>query len=101
MQDSSELREHYRALLTDELLAISVSGELTDTAKTLLSAELRRRGVTTEDYEYARQVETKMPADREETREEEFARRIKLRLWLIGAVVLAVTIVAIANMLRR
>jgi hypothetical protein len=50
MQDSNELREHYRVLLTDELLAISVSGELTDTAKALLAAEVSRRGVTTEDY---------------------------------------------------
>ena len=46
---AQELRERYRRLSADELLAIRVSGGLTERARELIEEELRKRGVTEED----------------------------------------------------
>ena len=44
-----QLKNRYSQLSTDELLAIYSSSDLTDTAKSLLEAEISERGVTSHE----------------------------------------------------
>ncbi len=61
---AEELREHYHALSTDALLAISVSGELTEAASRLIDEELSKRDVTDNDVIHARYAQAVIEADR-------------------------------------
>ena len=90
MEQGSLLREHYRALLTDELLDISVSGQLTETAKLLLDEELVRRGVNAADYAHARGARATIDTDRELNR-----RRFLFRVRLVIIVLVLMAIVGI------
>ena len=92
MLELIELRDHYRSLHTNELLAMSVSAELTEAARPILAAELDRRGVTAADYELARQTEAAIAAERQRTRTE-FATRLKVQLGLIAGLALIALIV--------
>jgi len=76
-----DLRERYRNSTTDELLQIKISGDLTDTAKSLLEEELSTRKATPEDIQYAHDVEKVLRADRESVKKD-MPRRVR-RLLII------------------
>ena len=62
-EDAEALKNHYRALVDDELRYIATHTELTETARAVLERELMARGITDlEDYK--RQLSEEAPAER-------------------------------------
>lgn len=64
-----ELKNHYAALTTDELLAIYLTSDLTKTASELICIELNKRNITPDQYRSATESARDLQAFRADTRE--------------------------------
>ena len=72
-----QLKETYEDLSTDELLHINASSELTEMAALLLKDELKKRNISSEDYNIANRDAQYIKAERD-NQKKSMVRRIQI-----------------------
>jgi len=92
----TELRERYRALSTDELLAIAQEDSLTEVAGRLLREELSSRELSQEDLSHAEYAHAVIEADRELVRQDIRRRIRRMIIVLVLVAMLGIYIEVIA-----